>query len=421
MPGGRSEPVHRRGGDTEKHAGGQPRAGIGGAHRPYHLLFYRCKNLTVRDLLLKDSAFHSVRIIQSQYVYLNGIHIHGRVIHNNDGFHFISSEYVHLTNCDVQSQDDACALFGSCKFVAITNCSFSTRWSVFRFGGGTAENITVSNCLLNEVYGCPIKLRCVPGSRFENISFSNLVMDQVTEPISIGLGTQHRRAGAAALPSASETNVAEDPSVAPGIVRNITFSNIRATVGKPGPLVDAEFQSNYNPGEVFSGITLNAYDDNYLENINFDNVHITFPGGGTAEQAAVREVPKVAGEYYTMGVPPAYALFARNVHGLTLQNIRFEIAAPDLRPAVVFDHVSDVAVNGFTVQGDKDAESVLRFIESQDVLLSAARLLKPAPVFLQVEGVANENITFDGGDLSKAATPVVFKNGADEKSVTRHV
>ncbi len=392
-------------------------AGIGGSHRPYHLLFYRCKNLAVRDVFLKDSAFHSVRIIQSQYVYLDGIHIHSRVIHNNDGFHFISSEYVHLTNCDVQSQDDACALFGSCQFVTITNCSFSTRWSVFRFGGGTAKNITVSNCLLSVVYGCPIKLRCGPGSRFENISFSNLVMDQVTGPISIGLGTQHRRAGAAALPSASETNVAEDPSVAPGIVRNITFSNIRATVGKPGPLVDAEFQSNYNPGEVFSGITLNAYDDNYLENINFDNVHITFPGGGTAEQAAVREVPKVAGEYYTMGVPPAYALFARNVRGLTLQNIRFEIAASDLRPAVVFDHVNDAAVNGFSVQGDGGAESVLRFIESQDVLLNAVRVLKSGAVFLQVEGAANENITIDGGDLSKAVTPVIFKNGAAEKSV----
>src|SRR6185436_19801996 len=63
-------------------------AGISGARRPYHLLFYRCNNLTVRDIFLKDSAFHSVRIIQSRYVQLNGIHIHGRVINNNDGFHF---------------------------------------------------------------------------------------------------------------------------------------------------------------------------------------------------------------------------------------------------------------------------------------------------------------------------------------------
>lgn len=399
-------------------------AGISGSHRPYHLLFYRCNNLTVRSIFLKNSAYHSVRIIQSSYVYLEGIHIKGRVISNNDGFHFISSQYVHLTNCDVQSQDDACALFGSCKFVTISNCSFSTRWSVFRFGGGVAENITVSNCILNEVWGCPVKMRCGPGSRFENISFSDIVMNNVTGPISIGLGARRRRAsgGAAAntqtnLPSASETNTEEDNSLPQGVVRNISFSNIRATVAKPLPLTDAEYISKYNPGEVFSCITLNAYDESFLENISFSNVHVTFPGGGTAEQAAVREVPKVAGEYYSMGIPPSYALFARNVRGLTLDNVRFEIAASDLRPALVFDHVRDAAVNGLSVQGDAGAESVLRFIESQDVFLGAARLLNAAPVFLQVEGADNAGIIIDGGDISKATIPVAFKNGAMENAV----
>lgn len=114
---------------------------------------------------------------------------------------------------------------------------------------------------------------------------------------------------------------------------------------------------------------------------------------------------------------PAYALYARQVRGLTLNNVRFEIAASDLRPAVVFDHVTDASINGLSVQGDNGAESVLRFIDSQDVLMSATKLLKPAPIFLQVEGAANENITLDGGDISKAAKPVTFSNGADEKTV----
>ena len=41
---------------------------------------------------------------------------------DNDGFHFISSEYVSITNCNIRCQDDACALFGSCRFVMVTNC-----------------------------------------------------------------------------------------------------------------------------------------------------------------------------------------------------------------------------------------------------------------------------------------------------------
>jgi polygalacturonase len=387
-----------------------PPAGISGSHRPYHLLFHQCTQLTVRDIFLKDSAFHSVRIIQSQFVQLDGIRIHSRVIHNNDGFHFISSQYVHLTNCDVRCQDDACALFGSCKFVTVANCSFTTRWSVFRFGGGVAENITVSNCLIYETYGCPVKMRCGPGSRFENISFSNIVMKDVTGPISIGLGERRRR---------TDTNPETDaaPQRPPGIVRNISFSGIHATVAKPVPLPDAGFTSAYKPGEVFSCITLNSMGESFLENISFSDVHVTFPGGGTAEQGAVRDVPKIAGEYYDMGIPPSYALFARNVRGLTLQNVRFHLAGPDLRPALVFDHVTDAAVSGLSVQSQPEAESALRFIATRDVLLTASRLLGPAAVFLQVEGAESGGIKIDGGDVAKAAATLSFKAGALPEAV----
>jgi polygalacturonase len=73
-----------------------PPSGRGGADRPYHLLFHRCKNLRVRDLYLVASAFHSIRVIQSSHVWMERLHIHNRVNSNNNGFHFISSEYVHL-------------------------------------------------------------------------------------------------------------------------------------------------------------------------------------------------------------------------------------------------------------------------------------------------------------------------------------
>jgi Glycosyl hydrolases family 28 len=380
-----------------------PPSGISGHRRPYHLLFYQCKHLTVRDIFLKDCAYHSLRVCVCRYVKLDGIHIHSRILSNNDGFHFISSQYVHLSNCDVECGDDACALFGSCKFVTVTNCTFSTRWSVFRFGGGEAENIVVSNCIIYQTYGCPIKLRCGSGSRYENMSFSNIIMKDVTGPISIGLGPQRPQPGA--------------PPETPGIVRNISFNGIQATVSKPAQLPDAPYAASHNPGEVFSAIILNGMDEGFLENISFNDVHVTFPGGGTAEQAARRDVPKIAGEYYAIGVPPAYGLFARNVRGLTLQNVRFQLAAPDLRPAMVFDHVEDAAVNGFGAQGNPEAESLLRFIETREVLLTAGRVLTPASVFLQVEGAASNGITVDGGDLSRAKAPLAFHAGASATAV----
>jgi len=381
-----------------------PPAGISGSQRPYHLLFYQCKNIAVRDIYLKDSAFHSVRVVQCIYAKFEGLHIHSRVIHNNDGFHFISSKYVHVSKCDIQTQDDACALFGSCQFVTVSDSSFSTRWSVFRFGGGMAENITVTNCIIYETYGCPIKMHCSPGSRFENIIFSNLIMKDVTGPISINLGPQR----------SVNTGTAQRPS---GIVRNISFSNIRATVVKPVPLPDAEFPSAYRSGELLSCIVLNSFDDQYLENISFNDIQVTYPGGGTAEQGALRDVPKVAGEYFEIGTPPAYALYARNVKGLTLQNVRFEKVLADLRPALVFDHVEDASAVGLGIQGQEKSESIIRLIDSKDILLNAVRVLSESAVFLRVEGTENKNIKIGSGDLSKSKIRVIFQSGSDKRSV----
>ena len=381
--------------------GTPPPSGRGGNHRPYHLLFYRCRNLRIRDLDLVASAYHSIRLIQSQFVWADGIHIYNRVNHNNDGFHFISCQYVHVSNCDVQSQDDACALFGSCQDVTISNSTFSTRWSVFRFGGGTARNIAISNCVIHEAYGCPIKMHCGPGSLFEDISFSNLVMKSVTGPIYIT--TTRARAGMEA-----GTN-------SPGVVRNISFNGIRATVVEPVPLPDVPFGSNYNPGEIRSCIALDGVAGT-LEKIDFNDVHVSYPGGGTAEQAAVRDVPESHGEYFQSGVLPACALFARHVRGLTLNNVRFELAAPDRRPAVVFDNVQDVATTALNLPGDPEAESALRFIDTQDAMLASMRLLSSAAVFLQVEGAASRGILLDG-DWSRAVAALALKHGAPEGAV----
>ena len=299
--------------------------------------------------------------------------------------------------------------------MTVSNCVFSTRWSIFRFGGGTVKNIAVSNCLIYETYGCPIKIGA-GGMQLENLSFSNIVMQNVTGPIGINFSARGRgeTGGAASAPAA--------------FVRNISFSNIRATVVKEPTMTykDMTTIGRVYDGEQNSCITLNGIGDAVIENVSFDNVHVTYAGGGTAELAAKRKIPQTTREYFGVWAeapfgPPAYGLFARNVKGLTLHNVRFETANPDLRPAVVFDNVRDAAINGLSAQGHPAGESVLRFTSVQDVLLTASRVLTPATTFLQLEGEKNTGITVDGGDLSKATAPVAFKDGASEKAVRLRV
>ena len=386
------------------------RQGPRNVERPHLLIFSKCKNVLLRDAFFTSSAYHCCRILQCQYVHIDGIRIYNRVNKNNDGFHFNSSQYVNIANCNISCQDDACALFGSNKFVTVTNCSFSTRWSIFRFGGGEAENITVSNCIIYETYGCPIKMSCGPRSRFENMIFSNLVLKDVTGPISIGLSSARRRSDNTAAPAAA------------GIVRNIVFSGLRGTVvTEPKKHDDIAFDVHVYPGERKSCIVLNGVGDNVLENISFTDVQLKFAGGGTAEEAAA-EVPQIAGEYFQIG------------HAAGLRNVRPQCAranaeqrrvskwrAPTfVRPWCLITYKTP-RLRTFSAQGDPKAESVVRFFDSKDVLMIGPRVLSPAAAFLQVEGKSSEEIVVDGGNISKAAKPMVFSNGATEQAIQRRV
>ena len=392
----------------------------GYSQRPHLVIFYKCQGVRMRDVFLTASAYHCVRILQCRQVKFDGVRIHNRVNKNNDGFHFNNCEYVHIANCDVACQDDACALFGSNKFVTVTNSTFSTRWACFRFGGGEPENITISNCVIYETYGCAIKIRMGRGSRMENVTFSNLILKDVTGPISIGLGGASRR------PNATSANNTPRP---PGIVRNLRFEGIRATVVAEGRQhADLSDTSKFRDGERRTCIVVNGAGDDFIENVTFSDVHVTYAGGGTLEDAQ-RVVGPIAGEYFEIGTPkvgdtpeaygppPAYGLYARRVRGLTLDNVRFEVAAPDLRPAIVFDHVEDAALFGVSMQGTPEAESLLKVTNTKDVLLASCRVLTPAASFLRVEGTSNANLKIEGGDLTKVKAKTAFGAGAAETAV----
>jgi hypothetical protein len=155
-----------------------------------------------------------------------------------------------------------------------------------------------------------------------------------------------------------------------------------------------------------------------MENVSLSNINLTFGGGGgTAEDAARRDLPKFAGEYFMLGPMPAYGLCARGVRGLTLDNIRLQVSTPDLRPAFILDHITDATIHGLTVEGNPSAQSALRIIDSKQVLITAPRIIAEAATFLQLEGTANERIVIDGGDISSAKIALSFTRGAAKSAV----
>ena len=86
----------------------------------------------------------------------------------------------------------------------------------------------------------------------QDILFSNLILKDVTGPISIDLNNRGR----------SDASVGAAAAAPKGFIRNISFNSIRANVvAEGGQFSDIAFAQNYRPGETRQCIVLNAIGD----------------------------------------------------------------------------------------------------------------------------------------------------------------
>jgi hypothetical protein len=378
--------------------------------RPHMVCFLRCTNITLRDATFTQAAQVATYWRDCSYVNIDGVIIHNRANQTTDGVHMKNCNHVTISNSHISGGDDAISNYNSARNVSISNCFISSRWAGIRFGPaaeGTFENIAVSNCVFYDTYGCAIKMQMAAGGRMENISFSDLIMDHVTGPISLNL-TSFK--GYHANPDMKDTV---------GVLRNIQFSRIRATVAdRPYP---TEIETPVFDDEKKSCITITSVNGYYIENISFSDVDITFPGGGNAEEAARRDIPELRGiypEYFMFGILPSYGMYVRNVKGLSLDNVRFDYKGSELRQALVCKGVDGLDITGFRARGNPDAEALIRLEQSKNVFIHNSRPLNDITTFVRVEGEMSSEIHLNGNNLGRAGKKVVTGNEVNTGAVS---
>ena len=348
---------------------GQPeffpkRAGPGGKdNRPRLIRFENCRNVTFSGLTYKNPAFWGVHLVDCKDVHFSSITVRMRNNHsNNDGLDIDGCENVLIENCDIVSGDDAICLKsskGPCRKITVRNCKVASNTAALKFGtssyGGFID-IDVSNCWF---YDCPmgaIKLQSVDGGRLENVSISRIVMEEVGCPIFIRLGNRGRT-----YTANTKTGAYQGPDVKPegagvGSIKNIRISDVVATVtiedrekaarakykgvkvNKTAGLTDSE-RSKAGP------IMIAGIPGHDVENVVLENIAISFPGQGTAEDAQ-REVAEDIARYpeqFFFGVLPSWGAYIRHAKNITFRNVKLTTRAPDQRKKIVVDDVE-----GFT-------------------------------------------------------------------------
>lgn len=386
--------------------------------RPMLIRLADCTNAAIEGVTLRNAGSWCSHFVRCTNLRIRGVTIHNRCNGNNDGIDIAGSENVLISDCTILAEDDGICLQNldnvrPVKNVLITNCIISTRWAAIRSGGahaGGIRDVTVSNCSFFDTFGCGIKLQISGAGAMENMTFSNIVMKNVSSPISLRLGRH---------------NYGEkiDTSGPPGGMRNLMFNNIRADVIDEAGLrksMTEIYHMDLQPGEERQCISIMGIPGFPIQGITLSNIQVTFPGGGTREDAAKREMPEledVYPEYFLWGVLPAYGLYARHVEGLSLDAVRFDLAAPDLRPAVVCDMAKDVDISGLRARGSVELESLIRLRSTRDAFLYGCRPIGDIGTFLRVEGNSSGDIALQSNDLHRAKTIFETADAALDQAV----
>jgi hypothetical protein len=338
-------------------------------HPPMVIRLVRCRDVLVENVSLRNSPTWMQLYQACQRVRIHGVTVNNHVHHGNDGLDIDDCRDVVVSDCQIDSDDDAICLKSTsqrpCENVTIANCVVSSQSNAIKAGTdskGGFRNITIANCTISSPRGTKafgtvptalralgsrdrglagVALESVDGGMLENIAVTNLAIDGVITPIFLRLGNR-------AWPLHKDM-----PKPGVGTFRNVLLSNIVATHA-------------WKVGCSISGIPGHP-----LENVQLSNIQITFDGGGTRPEThvAVREMEQSYPECTKFGILPAYGFYCRHVAGLKLCDVRLRTDLPDLRHAVICEDVKGLVLDGLDVHPASGAAAAIRLIQSPGAVI----------------------------------------------------
>lgn len=338
-----------------------------GPKRPKLIYFVNCKNITVRDLTLRHSAYWVQHYEKCEEVRITGLNVYSHCNYNNDGLD-IDGKNILVANCKFDVEDDAICLKSDyadfCENVTITNCIAASNCNAIKLGTasyGGFRNIAISNCVVHRASEDNIRhwskqlehisadvtvisgvaIEMVDGGIIDGVTVSNITMRDVQTPLFIKLGDRRRT---------FRNKVGE--------LRNISIDNIVAVA------------------ESLIPCSITGVEEANVENVSISNMQITYPGGGDRKMAE-RQVPENAKKYPENrmfgNTLPGAAFYIRHAKDVYFNNIRIHALRADVRPLFFLD---DVQRGYFSSTPDTDSiPDKIRCVRSSDIHIDGKKIL----------------------------------------------
>jgi hypothetical protein len=302
--------------------------------RPFGIRFIRCQNVNVSGLRLRNSAQWMQHYLACEDVVIRDLMVDNHCNQNNDGLDIDGCRNVDVSNCVIDSDDDALCLKSNgpafCENVSIRNCTLSSHCNAFKLGTETtagfrnieATGITVRPSRRSDraIYGHPrglsaIALMIVDGGLMEDVRLSDFSVEGTQTLLFIRLGDRARPyADGVAVPAAGE-------------IRNVLIRRVRGA----------------GLGGICSHITAlpaKPVRDIVLEDISMDCEAVeTCPN-----PADIPELDRSYPEANMYGVMPVRGLFLRHCENVRLTRVVLPPADAAQPCSLMLDDVRDASI-----------------------------------------------------------------------------
>ncbi len=263
-------------------------------NRPENIHFYKCENVVIKGITLKDPASWNQTYGQCVNLLVDGITVDSKSYWNNDGIDIVDCDGVIIRNSHFDAADDAICFKSNspdqiCQNVVVENCVARSSASGLKFGTaswGGFRNFKITKLTVYDTYRSAITFATVDGGVVENIVVDGVRSINTGNVLYLRIGNRRGNDKKPVMKDIVIRNVyAEVPISKPDAGYNIE-----------GPVED--LPRNISPASIV------GLPDHRIENVVLENVEIVYPGGGNPYYARVgltpedlRKVPEMTENY----------------------------------------------------------------------------------------------------------------------------
>ena len=327
--------------------------------RPQLIDFGNCKNVTVKNVFLRNAACWVQNYDKCENVIIDSVRVYSDAYWNNDGLDISDCKNVRVTNSIFNSADDGICLKSHsdkhfCDNIYIANCIVRSSASAIKFGTkseGGFKNVTIEHIKVYDTFRSAIAIESVDGGFLEDVLINDVVAKNTGNAIFIRLGNRKRKRTEGA-----------------GTLKNVTIKNVKVEVAFKRPDYGYDIRGPELPffHNIFPS-SITGLPGHPVENVFLENIEIIYPGRGNKGLAyvplsrldAIPEQEAMYPEFSMFGELPAWGFYVRHMDGLTMKNIKLSISSPDYRRAFVFDDVKNLDIKSLTIEGEKKQKHII--------------------------------------------------------------